>query len=155
MHRVCPTRGPRASSRPTATGGSGFVRLAFLLTGDREVAEELVQDAFLAASRSWATVLDEPAYLRSAVVNRARSWGRRAQLERRQPLRRATPVHLEADELWDALGSLTPRQRAAVVLRYYEDLPEAEIAAILHTRPSTVRTSVHRALRTLRKEITR
>jgi RNA polymerase sigma factor (sigma-70 family) len=133
-----------------------LVRLAYLLTGSAEVAEELVQEAFLAARRSWTEVREPFAYLRSAVVNRTRSWGRRLQLERRH----AHPtvpaeVGLDADELWDALAVLNERQRAAIVLRFYEDLPDDEIGGLLGCRPATVRTAIHRGLAVLRKEIAR
>jgi RNA polymerase sigma factor (sigma-70 family) len=133
-----------------------LVRLAYLLTGSVEVAEELVQDAFVAARRSWADVRDPFPYLRSAVVNRTRTWGRRLQLERRHARdQEERSVGLEADELWDALSVLNERQRAAIVLRFYEDLPDADIAAVLGCRPATVRTAIHRGLAALRKEIDR
>jgi RNA polymerase sigma factor (sigma-70 family) len=64
-------------------------------------------------------------------------------------------AHQEPDELWDALATLSPRQRAAIVLRFYEDLPDDEIAQVLGCRPATVRTTVHRGLAALRKEIER
>jgi RNA polymerase sigma factor (sigma-70 family) len=132
-----------------------LVRLAYLLTGSAEVAEELVQDAFVAAQRSWSGVRDPFPYVRATVVNRTRSWGRRLQLERRHDVRGEASVELGADELWDALDRLNQRQRAAVVLRFYEDLPDDEIGRILGCRPATVRTAIHRALAVLRKEIER
>ena len=133
-----------------------LVRLAYLLTGSVEVAEELVQDAFVAARASWDNVREPYPYLRSAVVNRTRTWGRRLQLERRHARRTdEAVVDLDADELWDALAVLNERQRAAVVLRFYEDLPDGDIAALLGCRPATVRTAIHRGLATLRKEIDR
>jgi len=132
-----------------------LVRLAYLLTSDRFVAEELVQDAFAASERVWATVQDPRSYLRSAVVNRCRSWLRRARLERSRQPERAASVELHADEMWDALGRLSPRRRAAIVLRFYEDLPDDEIARLLGCRPATVRTVVHRALADLRREMGR
>lgn len=132
-----------------------LVRLAYLLTGSQDVAEELVQDAFVAASRQWGGVREPFPYLRAAVVNRSRSWGRRVQLERRQLPPIEDQVELGASELWDALGRLNVRQRSAIVLRYYEDLPDQEIAALLGCRPGTVRTVIHRGLAMLRKEIER
>ena len=132
-----------------------LVRLAYLLTGDRAVAEELVQDAFLGAHGSWDGVREPMPYVRTAVVNRCRSWGRRRQLEHDRRPAPADPATLGADELWDALGRLDPRRRAAVVLRFYLDLPDAEIAELLGCRRATVRTSIHRALHTLRQEIER
>lgn len=135
-----------------------MVRLAYLLTGDRAVAEELVQDAFIAVHRSWDRVTQPSAYLRVAVVNACRSWGRRQVLERDRARagRAEGPEHavLVADEMWDALQVLPERQRVAIVLRYYEDLPDREIAEILGCREATVRTAVFRGLAALRKEVT-
>lgn len=132
-----------------------LVRVAYLMTGAPAAAEELVQDAFLAAHRSWDGVREPYPYVRAAVVNRARSWGRRLQLERRQPIVAPASAWMEADELWDALRALNDRQRAAIVLRYYADLPDREIAAALGCREATVRTAVHRGLAALRREIER
>ena len=132
-----------------------MVRLAFLMIGDRAVAEELVQDAFVSVHRSWHRATQPSAYLRAAVVNACRSWGRRRSLEllRRPPA--PDPAELVADELWDVIATLPPRQRAAIVLWFYEDLPDEEIAELLGCRVATVRTSVFRALAKLRKEIER
>jgi RNA polymerase sigma-70 factor (sigma-E family) len=130
-----------------------MVRLAYLMVGDRAAAEELVQDAFVNVHRSWAKVADPPAYLRVAVVNACRSWGRRRTLELHRRPAPADPSELVADEMWDALQVLPIRQRAAVVLRFYEDLPDARIAELLGCREATVRTAIHRALERLRKEI--
>jgi RNA polymerase sigma factor (sigma-70 family) len=60
-----------------------------------------------------------------------------------------------ADEMWDALATLSERQRTAIVLRFYEDLPDQRIAEIIGCRPATVRTAIHRGLRELRKVIDR
>jgi RNA polymerase sigma factor (sigma-70 family) len=60
-----------------------------------------------------------------------------------------------ADEMWDALATLNDRQRAAIVLRFYEDLPDAAIAEVLGCRVATVRTAIHRGLKSLRKVIDR
>src|SRR5690606_6703786 len=124
-----------------------MVRLAFLLVGDEAVAEELVQDAFLRVHGRWEQGIDHPkAYLRTAVVNACRSWGRRASRERDHHRRRLEAVEdppFAADELGDVLDRLPHRQRAAIVLRFYEDLPEAEIAAAIGCRPNTVRTLIH------------
>ena len=94
-------------------------------------------------------------YVRVAVLNGCRSMGRRQALERERRPAPPDPVPLGADELWDALATLTDRQRAAIVLRFYCDLPDADIAAALGCREATVRTSVHRGLAKLRKEIDR
>jgi RNA polymerase sigma-70 factor (sigma-E family) len=130
-----------------------LVRLAWLVSGRATVAEGVVQDAFLKAHRSWDRVRDPLAYVRTAVINGCRSWGRRQRLERERRPRPPQPTLQEPDELWDALATLKDRARAAIVLRYYADLPDAEIAEILDCRVATVRTTIHRALAVLRKEI--
>jgi RNA polymerase sigma factor (sigma-70 family) len=132
-----------------------LVRLAYLLTGDRAAAEEIVQDAFVAAQRSWDGVRAPAPYVRAAVVNRCRSWGRHQQVRRRWDPAVLEPVSQQPDELWDALQRLTPRQRAAIVMRFYADLPDDEIATAIGCRPATVRTAIHRGLTALRKEIER
>ena len=132
-----------------------LVRLAYVMTGDRETAEDIVQEAFLATCRRWDGVRDLHPYLRAAVVNGSRSWLRRKKLERAQPTVSDEASLGAPDEMWDALGRLKPRARMAVVLRYYEGLPDAEIAGLLGCRVATVRTTIHRALATLRKEIER
>jgi len=124
------------------------VRLAAALTSDRDAAEEIVQDAFLALSKRFAT-LDNPAgYLRTAVVNRCHDHHRRLGVRRKSP---PPPVEIaqeapELDELWSVLARLPERRRAALVLRYYEDLPIDEIARLLGCRPGTVSSLLHRGL---------
>jgi RNA polymerase sigma-70 factor (sigma-E family) len=130
-----------------------MVRLAYLIIGDRAAAEELVQDAFVNVHRSWARATNPPAYLRVAVINACRSWGRRRTLELHRQPAPADPATMVADEMWDALQVLPMRQRAAIVLRFYEDLPDARIAELLGCREATVRTAIHRGLERLRKEI--
>jgi RNA polymerase sigma-70 factor (sigma-E family) len=142
------------------------VRLAYLLTGDREVAEDLVQDAFVKLAGRLVH-LREPgafeAYLRATVVNLSRSYFRHRRVERHyleqarageQPLAsRINHSVDDRDELWRALRRLTQRQRAAIVLRFYEDLPEIEVAEILQCAPGTVKSLVSRGLEKLRNEI--
>jgi RNA polymerase sigma-70 factor (sigma-E family) len=131
-----------------------MVRLAFLLTGGDAATEELVHDAFLAVHRRW-DVVDNPAgYLRTAVINACRSHHRRRAVADRIP-RRAEAAHDAPDELADAIGRLPERQRTAVVLRYYADLPEIEIAAALGCGIPAVKSLLHRALQTLREVIER
>jgi RNA polymerase sigma-70 factor (sigma-E family) len=135
---------------------SVLVRLATLLVDRVEVAEELVQDAFAATYRDW-TRLDEPAaYVRTAVVNRARSELRRRDARRRRPAETLLPEPIQdppGDPLRDAITHLPERQRTVIVLRFYEDLPLGEIAALMGIRTGTVKSQLHRALATLRKEI--
>jgi RNA polymerase sigma factor (sigma-70 family) len=132
-----------------------LVRLAYLLTRQAAIAEEIVQDAFVASHAKCDTVRDPYAYVRAAVVNRCYSHGRRLKLERERRPGAPDPARLVADEMWDALATLNDRQRAAIVLRYYEDLPDAAIAEVLGCRTATVRTAIHRGLQSLRKVIDR
>lgn len=132
-----------------------MVRLAYLMTGSRAITEELVQDAFVSVHRSWDRAESPRAYLRTAVVNACRSWGRRRALELLRKPAPPDPVLLVTDELWDVLQTLPPRQRAAIVLRFYEDLPDEEIAVLLGCKVPTVRTAIFRGLAKLRKEVER
>ncbi len=136
-----------------------LTRLAYLLTGDRAVAEELVQDAFVAVRARWDQIDNPGGYLRTSVVNATRDWGRHQQVVRRHEpgaaeAQQAATSEDHPDELWDALGRLDGRRRRAIVLRFYLDLPDVEIADLLDCRPATVRTLIHRALRDLRREMT-
>lgn len=133
-----------------------MVRLAHLLTGSNEVAEEVVQESFIRLYRNWDRADEPGAYLRTVVVNRCRTWQRRQALERaRQPHPSARTVDQEAREMLDALARLGSRQRAALVLRFYADLSEADAARILGCRPGTVKSLVHRGLRRLEGMIER
>lgn len=134
-----------------------MVRLAYLMVGSSTVAEDLVQDAFARMHRPWDTIEHPKAYLRTAVVNACRSHLRRQSLERaykRHPsVVGETIAAAETDELFDALAVLPARQRAAIVLRFYEDLPEADIAVALGCRPGTVKSLLHRGLAELRRAV--
>lgn len=166
------------SARDRADGGrlgelytrhaDAAVRLAYLLTGDRALAEDLVQDAFVRLAGRLVHLRDPgafEAYLRRTVVNLSRSHFRRRQVERRylerersrfEPGAGAGPGAWsveERQELWTALQRLSDRQRAAIVLRFYEDLSEAQTAEILGCRPGTVKSLVSRGLDALRAEI--
>jgi RNA polymerase sigma-70 factor (sigma-E family) len=130
-------------------------RLASLLTRSAEAGEDIAQDALIAMSQRWGDADRPAAYLRTSVVNGCLNWHRRNRTVRAKlPLlaRRAeSPV--EVDEMADAIARLPFRQRAVVVLRYYSDLSEAEIAEILRCRPGTVKSLASRALTALSKEI--
>ncbi len=133
-----------------------MVRVAFLLIGSPETAQDVVQDAFVRLHRRWASVQQPAAYVRRSVVNGCHSHHRRLRLERRRrPDPRDLATDLDADEITDALAALPHRQRAALVLRFYLDLPDAEAAEILGCRVGTVGSLVHRGLAQLRKDIER
>jgi RNA polymerase sigma-70 factor (sigma-E family) len=137
-----------------------MVRLARLLTGSVAVAEDLTQDAFVGIAPRLSS-LDRPeAYLRTMVVNACRSHHRHEAVKARvassqeaEAERRDPPVPSHLVELDDALAALPERQRAAIVLRYYADLPEGEIAELLGCRPTTVRSLVARGMAALREVI--
>jgi RNA polymerase sigma factor (sigma-70 family) len=131
-------------------------RLAYLMTGHLHVADEIVHDAFVRLQPRLAGVAAPPAYLRVTVVNLCLGWRRRTAMARERDPRpdRAWADPPEIDETWDLLARLPDDQRAVLVLRFYEDLPIADIAAVLGCRPSTARSRLHRALAKLRKEMT-
>lgn len=129
-------------------------RVAYLMTGQAAVAEELVHDAFLRLHERWATVDVPAAYLRTTLVRLCLTWRDRAAMGRaREPRTPGSVEPPEIDETWERLGVLPRDQRVALVLRYYEDLPDHEIARVVGCRPATVRTRIHRALNTLREEM--
>jgi RNA polymerase sigma-70 factor (sigma-E family) len=130
-----------------------LVRLARLV-GDSGRAEEIVQDAFVQLYRRWTRVEHPAPWLRAAVISGCRSAGRRRAVARRhdtETVDAPAPDDAEALAVRDALGMLTPRQRAAVVLRYFDDLSERDIAATLGCRPGTVKSLLARALPRLRE----
>jgi RNA polymerase sigma factor (sigma-70 family) len=130
-----------------------LIRLAYLLTGSREQAEDIVQSAFAAGHDRWPEVANPPAYLRRAVVNLANDTHRRRFRERLLVQREETTDIPELDETWAEVKRLPASQRAVVVLRFYEDLPLAEIAVLLDRPPATVRSDLRRALDRLRRTL--
>jgi RNA polymerase sigma-70 factor (sigma-E family) len=136
-------------------------RLGFLLTGDWGEAEELAQDAMTRTFAAWSRVRHKQraAYARKVLVNRHRSLLRRAVVEARHALTSRPREWHEPDfggddlVLWQALQHLPARQRAAIVLRYYLDLPEAEVARLLGVPVGTVKSLVHRGLARLRDRL--
>ena len=161
-------RGPGRDPEPSSNADGGFdglfeakrmpmVRLATLLVGSPAIAEEVVQDAFASVSERWARIDRPDAYLRSSVVNGCAGILRRRTIEQRYRAARIEVADSEIPEqlmdLRNALDRLTDRQRLVVVLRYFADLPDAEIAGALEVRPATVRSLAHRAVAALRKEM--
>lgn len=132
--------------------------IALLMTGDPGRAEEIAQEALLKAYRAWPRIRreDPGPYVRTALVNLCRNEYRRRLLEKKHLGRESGAVNAhdgriaEAMRLADALRSLPPIRKAVIVLRYYEDLPEAEIARILDRPLNTVKSDIRRALQTLR-----
>jgi RNA polymerase sigma factor (sigma-70 family) len=133
-----------------------MVRLAVLLLDSDVFAEDLVHDAFIRVQSHWHTIDRPHAYLRRTVVNACRSSHRRLLRERRAARFASTPVYdLEADELLDALAKLPYRQRAAVTLRYYEQLTYAEIADAMDCPEGTAASLLRRGMAQLRRTIDR
>lgn len=131
-----------------------LTRLAAAVTLDRAVAEEVVQEAFLGLHRHAGTVDNPVAYLRRSVVNLALKVLRRRRVERRRPVPPPASVGIpEIDETWSAVCALSARHRSVVVLRFWADLSEAEIAATLGWPAGTVKSTLHRALKQLKEAI--
>lgn len=135
-----------------------LMALAYGLSGSRTAAEEVVQEAFLAAHRRWDRIsrYDDPGlWLRRVVLNRSVSAIRRRVAEARALTRLRARPHRPAvlperhDELWRAVRKLPSHQAQAVVLHYVDDCSVAEIATILGCADGTVKTHLHRARRTL------
>lgn len=145
-----------------AARGPALLRLAYVLTGSRADAEDVVQDALSRALPRWSRIstLDDPdAYVRRMVVNAHVSWWRRTR-RREVPVEsvreRAVadgPSTEERDRIWRACRALPPDQRTAIVLRFYEDLDYADIAALTGVREGSVRSRVSRGMAALRQEL--
>lgn len=132
-------------------------RLACLLTQDQSAGEDVAQDVMAKMYRTWGSAQRPEAYLRTSIVNSCRNWQRqsRTHLSKLPLLVTSGSVELAASELADAIAHLPFRQRAVIVLRYYADLSEAEIADALGCRPGTVKSLAARALDRLAKELPR
>jgi RNA polymerase sigma-70 factor (sigma-E family) len=136
---------------------------AYVLSGSWSEAEELAQEAMVRTLRAWPRIRerDNPAvYARTVLVNRRRSLFRRAKLAERHDVaeRRPDSAHENVEQrtvVWAALLELPQRQRAAVVLRYYEDLSEAQTAAAMGVAIGTVKSLVHKGLAQLRTNLER
>ena len=142
-----------------------LARLGYLLTGDPQSAEDLVQSALMKVYVRWRRLddIESPeAYVRRVMVNEHISRWRRFRLRREVPdsdlIVRMDPAGRADqpvdDELWAHVRSLAPQQRAAVVLRYYEDLSEAETARVLGCSVGTVKSHTSRAISSLRAKMT-
>jgi RNA polymerase sigma-70 factor (sigma-E family) len=144
-----------------------LVRLATLLLHDNGAAEEITQDAFVALHGHWSRLRDPDravAYLRQTVVNRSRSALRHRGVVERFLSRQAPAAHApsaetgalesaEFDRVLVAVRALPARQREVVVLRYYADLPEAEIAEAMGVSRGAVKSHMFRAMAALRRSM--
>jgi RNA polymerase sigma-70 factor (sigma-E family) len=167
------------ATRETATEGisllyetrwAGLVRLVWFLLRDQQAAEDVAQDAYIATYRNWDRLRDEEAavaYLRRCAINGARSMLRHLMVVRRETKAEAGRAdaagrltspssdeaalnRLDGDQLMAALATLPDRQREVIVLRYYSDMSEAQIAETLDISPGSVKTHAYRGLRSLR-----
>lgn len=144
--------------------GEALFRFAYLLCGDRHLGEDLVQEVLVKAHRRWASIeAEQPdGYLRTALVRTHISWlRRRSSGERPSAVPGPAPAlgdfadqHAVRDDMWGMLAGLTRTQRAVLVLRYYEDLDDRQIAEVLRSSPSTVRVHAARGLARLRTALT-
>jgi len=145
-----------------AARGPVLLRMAMQLTGERAEAEDLLQAALAKTYLAWDRINDRSAvdgYVRRAMVNTQISWWRRRKLEvypTDELPDRPVDDHSQRSELHDALGRalerLPARQRLAVMLRYYEDMSENEIAEVLGVSVGTVKSTVSRAMAKLRDD---
>jgi RNA polymerase sigma-70 factor (sigma-E family) len=157
-------RAPDAFDQFVAAHVDDLLRTAFLIAWDEAEAEDLVQECLLKLARRWPRVrsMDQPhAYARRSLINLATD-GARGRARRRVEL---DPLPLEAAErsvdpladldthaeLVEALGRLPPRQRAVLVLRYFNDLTEVQTAEVLGCPPGTVKSNAARGLARLRE----
>jgi RNA polymerase sigma-70 factor (sigma-E family) len=160
-----PTPGALTFEAYVAARGAALLRFAALLTDDRHRAEDLVQDALAKAYLRWDRIrrTDEPdVYVRRVLINSSRSWWRRranrevpVEHAAEQAARHAAPGDVSAesadrDAVRKMIAELPHRQRAVLVLRYFEDLDDTTIAQILECSTATVRTHAMRALHRLR-----
>ncbi len=129
------------------------IGLAYALSGSRSAAEDLAQDAFVAAHKNWGKIsqYDKPeAWVRRVVANLSVSRFRKSISEAKAVARMNRDQHVlpelpgEADEFWAAVRSLPKRQAQSIALHYLEDRPVAEIAEILQCSPSTVKVHLHK-----------
>jgi RNA polymerase sigma-70 factor (sigma-E family) len=132
-----------------------LVRTAYLLVDTREQAEEVVQEAFAKAFPKWHRLETPDAYMRTCVVNGCRRIHRRRRLIQRTPAYAPDDVAgLEHDHVADAVRALPSPQREAVVLRYYLQATDQEIAATLKMAVGTVKSTLYRARARLKEELT-
>jgi len=170
---AAPAPPPGLRDRPRDEGGAaaavtalhqehalGLVRLAYVMLGSRASAEDVVQEAFCGLFRRWDRLSDPGRalpYVRSAVLNGCRSALRRRATRDLESVHQPAEISAEAAvltgeerrEVMRALRRLPDRQREALVLRFYLDEPEAEIARLMGVRPGTVRSTTFRALNAL------
>jgi RNA polymerase sigma factor (sigma-70 family) len=170
MARMGIMAGESLAKEPAGLGGlylrhgPDALALAYLLTGDRALAEDLTQEAFARVVGRLGHLRDPdafPAYLRKTVLNLSRSHLRRKRLERsylrtveEQPRQQEVEYDLDVrEDIWRALHRLPERQRIAIVLHFYEDVSDETASAVLRCRPGTYRSLVSRGVKALRDHV--
>jgi RNA polymerase sigma-70 factor (sigma-E family) len=141
-----------------AARSTSLLRTAYLLTRDHALAEDLLQTALTKSWFAWSRIAGDPEpYVRKVLVNTFATWWRRKwngeHAHAELPERSSGDEHSGVDQrhdLWDAMGRLPRRQRAVIVLRFVEDLSEAETARVLDISPGTVKSQTSKALAKLR-----
>jgi len=148
-----------------AARSAALLRTAYMLTGNKADAEDLLQTALAKTYLAWESIRDREsvdAYVRRIMLNTRTSWWRRRRHVGEFPTDQVPEAPVRHDEterivlhdaLWNALADLPKRQRAMVVLRYYEDLSEAETAVALGVSVGTVKSTTARALAKLRDHV--
>jgi RNA polymerase sigma-70 factor (sigma-E family) len=152
-----------AFSDLVATRSAALLRTAYLVVGDHQLAQDLVQESLVKTYVAWPRLRDvsrAEAYARRTIVTTAISWRRRRSFHERPVL--AIPEQAQADRtdafatqdlLWAQVRALPPRQRAALVLRYYEDLSESDTAQLMGCAIGTVKSQVSAGLDRLRQRM--
>lgn len=163
--RVTAAEADEEFSAYVAARRKALMRTAYLLAGDHHAAEDLVQSALARVYASWRRIRHKDAidaYVRRTLLNEhlgiwRRAWRRLEHSTDELPERAAPPPVVEGTdldvELWNAIQGLAPRQRAVIVLRYYEDLSEAEIANALDCSEGTVKSTSARSIAKLREQL--
>lgn len=159
-----PRRDPAAFAEFVAARSAALHRSAYLMVGERQLAQDLLQEALTKTYVAWPRLRDvgnAEAYTRKAITTTAISWYRRKSWHGERPSETLPDVVAAGHEdavarqqwLWSALQDLPPRQRAAIVLRYYEDLTEAQTAEAMDCAVGTVKSQVSAGLAKLRARL--
>ena len=134
-------------------------RAAYLMCGDAAQAEDLLQEALIALAEKWETVEHPDAFVRRVIYRQRVSWWRRSRHELATGtlpeggVDDGSDVRARDAEVHDVLRTLPPRQRAALVLRYFEDLTEAQTAEVMGVAVGTVKSLSHQAVARMREEL--
>lgn len=157
-------RDPADFAEFVAARSSSLQRAAYLMVGERQLAQDLLQEALTKTYVAWPRLRDPSkaeAYTRKVITTTAISWYRRKSWQGERPTETLPETSTEGHDetvaqrewLWAALQELPPRQRAAIVLRFYEDLTEAQTAAAMDCAVGTVKSQVSAGLAKLRVQI--